>query len=397
MLQRRDPVAASVADDTLLECIRRVNLDALWAREPRTVAGNLTKIREVVREATSLGLKPPLGDCGPFPDNDVMGYGTAVIMVKSSLRKGRYEGYKQFATIRKIRSAVSNQWETSVAAGMQTLTLASEDRSKASILSSCPTQSRWFKRFAEGCCIRMGEVTKQDKALSRDILHEILKECRDRIKHQQGDEQALPISVATYLVVGFCASLRGSEGFMLDLAGLIYYLDEGRTGDESDHVVVPLLGRFKTEAHERLHLIPLASSTKSGFCPRWWLELVVHVRKQQGITNGPAFCSQEGKVAKMKFFESIFHELLELVQARRPDLFASDIDVREDYGLNRSLRRGSTTLATLLKVDQSVVDAMNRWRSVENARGRCPKLPMRQHYSDIQMLVPLLVQYCQDF
>ena len=74
-----------------------------------------------------------------------------------------------------------------------------------------------------------------------------------------------------------------------------------------------------------------------------------------------------------------------------------DIDVREDYGLNRSLRRGSTTLATLLKVDHSVVDAMNRWRTVESARGRQPKLPMREKYSDILLLVPLLVQYCQRF
>jgi len=397
-LQRRDPIASSSADDFMLECIRRVNLDALWAREPGTVSGNLSKIREVIRVTDSLGMsKPPLADCGPFPDEDLMGYGVAVIMVRASLDKGVYEDYKQMRTIRKIRTVVSNQWETSLVAGTRTLGLASEDRKKVSTLSSCPTNSRWFKRFIEGCSVRMGEVVKQDKALSRELLHAVLEECKSRMVHQTGEAQALTISVATYLVVCFCASLRGNEGFMLCLGSLRKYLDQGKTGDKNDHVILPLLGRFKNESGERLHLIPLPSTTESGFSPRWWLELLVHVRERQGITDGPAFCWKYKKVAKMKYYENVFHDVLEVVQEGCPDLFVKDISVREDYGLNRSLRRGATTLATLLKVAQSIVDAMNRWRAVENARGRRPTLPMREHYAEILMLVPLLIQYSKGF
>jgi len=48
MLQERDPVTASEADKYLLEMIRRVSLDALWAREPTTVSGNLQKMRELI-------------------------------------------------------------------------------------------------------------------------------------------------------------------------------------------------------------------------------------------------------------------------------------------------------------------------------------------------------------
>jgi hypothetical protein len=40
-LQGRNPVADLVADTLLLCCIRRANLDAVWGREPHTVAATL--------------------------------------------------------------------------------------------------------------------------------------------------------------------------------------------------------------------------------------------------------------------------------------------------------------------------------------------------------------------
>jgi len=398
MLQRRDPLEGSNVDTVMMECIRRVNLDALWSREPSTVAGNLSKAREVLRVRKELGMvEAVLQPIGPYPDKDVLGYATAILMVKSSLDGGKYENYKQFGTIRKLRTVIGNQWEVSIPEAARTLNIASEDRKKVSTLTSCPTQSVWFKRFSEGCSIRMGAVVKQDKALSREILHEVLKECKARMLREQGEAQALTISVGAYLTVGFCGSLRGNEGFMLCLTGLRSTLDEGKTGDENDHVVAPLLGRFKGEDGERYHLIPLPSTTQSGFSPRWWLELLVHTREKQGITSGPAFCWKNKVVAKMKVYEEVFHELLEVVQGRCPDLFPQDCDVRESYGLNRSLRRGATTLATFLSVPKAVMDMMNRWRSVENARGRLPSLPMREHYADISMLVVTFLLFSYRF
>jgi hypothetical protein len=364
------------------------------------VAGNLSKANEVIRVSKELGLAScsiPLQAIGPYPDKDVLGYATAILMVRSSLDGGKYENYKQFGTIRKLRSVVANQWEVSMPEAVRTLNIASEDRKKVSTLTSCPTQSVWFKRFNEGCSIRMGAVVKQDKALSKEILHELLSECKARLSREAGAAQVLTVSVATYLTVGFCGSLRGNEGFMLCLTGLRRMLDEGKTGDKNDHVVLPLLGRFKGEAGERYHLIPLPSTTKSGFSPRWWPELLVHARERQGITSGPAFCWKNKQVAKMKVYEEVFHDLLEVVQGRRPELFGKDCDVREWYGLNRSLRRGATTLATSLCVAKPVMDLMNRWRTVENARGRVPNLPMREHYADIAMLVPTFLLFSYKF
>jgi len=229
-------------------------------------------------------------------------------------------------------------------------------------------------------------------------MHAVLEECEVRMRRQCGEEQSLTISVATYLVVSFCASLRGPEGFMMCLGTLRDNLPNGLTDDKDAHVVVPLLGRFKGEQGERCHLLPLPAVTKTGFAPRKWLELLVHVRKQEGITSGPAFCGK-GKleVARMRDYEEVFFDLLETVMEDKPELFDKDCNIREWYGLFRSLRRGSNSLATLLKVRKEIRELMNRWSKVERAQGTQASLPMNEHYSDIKLLVTTYLDYCRDF
>jgi hypothetical protein len=57
------------------------------------------------------------------------------------------------------------------------------------------------------------------------------------------EEFELCISVGAYFVLGFVCSLRGPEGFMLDLLELLDNIQFGKEDAES-HVVAPLLGRL---------------------------------------------------------------------------------------------------------------------------------------------------------
>jgi hypothetical protein len=76
----------------------------------------------------------------------------------------------------------------------------------------------------------------------------------------------------------------------------------------------------------------------------------------------------------------------------RPDLSPAEVDVFEDFGLSRSLRRGSATTAGRHGVSSATVELINRWRKIENAEGMKPALGMREHYSDVrQMLSKLLI------
>ena len=57
----------------------------------------------------------------------------------------------------------------------------------------------------------------------------------------------------------------------------------------------------------------------------------------------------EGQVGGYMFpdplnhYEDMFYSMLEDVQARQKNLIKSSIDIREDFGIHRSIRRGFTS------------------------------------------------------
>ena len=65
-----DPVGSILKDVMTLVAIRRANLDAMWAREPGTVRGNLTRLRRDYSDASALySIKDPL----PYLPTDKVG------------------------------------------------------------------------------------------------------------------------------------------------------------------------------------------------------------------------------------------------------------------------------------------------------------------------------------
>lgn len=162
-------------------------------------------------------------------------------------------------------------------------------------------------------------------------------------------------------------------------------MNKGREHPTKPHVVAPLLGRFKNELGERYHLFLLASETASGFKPREWLEWLVAVRFEEGRVQGPAFCDENGNMEYSRIYEDLFLEILAEIQEERPDLIPESVDVT-DHGLSRSWRRSSTSAACAVGLDEKDVDFINRWRTVENARGRRPVFrAMRDHYADVRL------------
>ncbi len=102
-------------DALLLRCIRRVNLDAFWAREPGTVRSQLSGTLAGIRKSKEVGMDPGYADRGPFPQADVMGYRVSIQMFLKSMEQGKgNRSYKQFDTVRKLRTAHSNIHESSV-------------------------------------------------------------------------------------------------------------------------------------------------------------------------------------------------------------------------------------------------------------------------------------------
>ena len=60
-----------------------------------------------------------------------------------------------------------------------------------------------------------------------------------------------------------------------------------------------------------------------------------------------------------------------------PDLFVGVKDIEMDFGINRSLQRGSVSRAIAQGLKEEV-DVQNRWRQTESSRGSMPYAPMRE-------------------
>ena len=84
-------------------------------------------------------------------------------------------------------------------------------------------------------------------------------------------------------------SLRGPEGLMADLEGSMNYLDE-----DSDLVVVPLLGRFKGDHHSKQHLLTSVAVTGSGIQVKRWMQLSLMAHRIVGRTKRPLFVNEKG-------------------------------------------------------------------------------------------------------
>ena len=118
----------------------------------------------------------------------------------------------------------------------------------------------------------------------------------------------LLIAFGSYCVVSFVSSLRGNEGFMLDLSGFILHILVGKREDDFDHphVVLPLLGRFKNEIREKLHLMLAASTSKSGIEVRKWVEMLIRVMAAAKRYEGAAFCQPDGEVVESRAINEEF-------------------------------------------------------------------------------------------
>jgi hypothetical protein len=262
-LTHRNPASESPQDTFLLCCIRRANLD-----EPLTVQATLRGARQMVALWRVVHLPIELPPRGPFPISDSFGLWTAIAMLVKSLEPGRYsKTHQQFKTIHKLWAAFSNMYMSS-SLGEASLKTFGGETSRMS-LTNLPTNSLWFERFASGCLRRMGQDVRQDWAIPVEVIHAVLSALEKEWEvASDWIQRHLVASVGAYVVIAFCGSFRGNEVFLADLFGLGKYLGEL---ESVDHVIVPLLGRYKGEMHKRYHLTPLAATTNSGIQVRAWL------------------------------------------------------------------------------------------------------------------------------
>ena len=247
------------------------------------------------------------------------------MLLKSLMAKGRIVDHVQFGTLRKLRGTYTKNWESSPCGVKEGASFAKG--AMRICPTSCPGQSEWFHDFLRGLEYRMGCHSEPNHGLLIGaIVHLLAILSTDA---QEAEEAGLEVEAnelwkaGAYLCTLTAASLRGHEGFYMDLARLQDHLSRGKDGHvppglnqssvlteemcmDLPHMTVCLLGKFKGEIGVDHHLIIVASETISGLRPRWWLEKLVDVCDSEGRHFGPAFASADGRLALSLDYNALF-------------------------------------------------------------------------------------------
>jgi hypothetical protein len=252
---------------------------------------------------------------------------------------------------------------------------------------------------------RMGYDTEADHGVSIEAIVTALDYIKTDAAEAETEAEANQLyKIGAFICMVTAGSLRGYEGYYADLAGLREQNHKGRDGvippkmtqnrllteleaKRLPHVAICLLGNFKGEGGINYHIINVANESKSGLETRWWIEKLIEVNEQEGRFHGPAFTTSTGKLAVPTDYDAVFREYLKRVQ-HDTDLIEDSINVDVYFSLSRTPRKSATARAQRANLSKEHIDKMNRWRTIENAKGKRPRFNMQQHYSEACLLMP---------
>jgi hypothetical protein len=246
----------------------------------------------------------------------------------------------------------------------------------------------------KGMKSRMGQEWRPNKGMSTKLYLKVLEDVEFRIVGAASSRELNRwIVFHAYAVTCYVLSLRGKEGLLLDLEGLHRHWGSG----DGTYVVVTLQGTIKGESNDRDHLLPCVPVTSSGVDVKASLERLMAFKTTKGFSDGPAISDIGGRAYSTKDMTDSLLEILEDLFDSDRGLFPVDITskemMRERYQAFRSFRRTSDTRAAEMNVGSTDTDIVNRWQMVEGAQGRRAAMPMRLHYTQIDIILKPFLRY----
>jgi hypothetical protein len=369
-------------DLRLMVGIRRAILDSFWGRAEATVANNFRDVKKLKDIGISVGLENLLPEMGPFALEDEWGMGIAVGMLYRSLDSGLYRDTLQFSSTRKLRSAFSNLWGSSVHS--MTRGVMAKDTIKT-FVTKCPTYSLWFERFVKGMHSRMGDDRRPDAAISTEVMHAVIKRVNiDFIESTRDFDERYYARAGLLFLGAYLGSLRGEEIPRILRKHFIQLNKDSMNRKVHPHGVLPLYGQFKGEQGiARCYIRRVSLETKSGFKIGIWIKRVSLL--EANARTKYLFAKPNGTKEKGGEYEDYLFDKLRQVQNEEDGLISSKVKVEEIFGVGRSFRRGSTTAATNAPNNECTdadIIRNNRWRKEERAGTKMASLDMLQLYTD---------------
>jgi hypothetical protein len=129
--------------------------------------------------------------------------------------------------------------------------------------------------------------------------------------------------------------------------------------------------------------VPCVKKTQgTGLKPRKWVEQLIRLMEATCITTGRLF-QRRLDPPRMFEMEDEFMSLMEEVQATS-EAIDDELEIRERFGMERSIRRGVSAHARNMGVDEDLIKAINRWNK-DPSKG-ATRLDMIKLYSQADAL-----------
>ena len=392
---RNRPLVAGDVDSEVFDClVIRATLDAFWSRSTRTIAGHLREVKLIIKYAGELGATNPLPRLGPFPLYHHLGMLQAIMVVRRSMEPGVKNDTVQYSTARQARAAYTLLWEASPEAGSD-ITLSSGSLKGRYVATCAPSEGRWYQHFNTGICARMGDVVRQDRAYTIEVLLKLVS-----MYELEWNDLGLAMPMHSlcscmFLLLSCLGGMRGYEAVWTDLSALNYDLSWCEDREDYSAVSWPIVGRFKSEhGIAGCYMIPIAGTTDHGIEFFRWAQRFVARLTLEGREEGWAFQRTDGSRAKASDYKDNVFSKLETIQ-ETTTLIDPLCDVWNDFGIQRSGRRFLNSHATNKGVDPHWIELQMRW-STDRANGvRTVQRSMIHVYSEVRNMKESLIKPSQ--
>ena len=153
-----------------------------------------------------------------------------------------------------------------------------------------------------------------------------------KIKENTGPEDENRwIVMHCFVVICYVLSLRGPEGFLLDLESLRGYWESKEVDNEFGKFThVCLRGQVKGEHGVRCHILPCLNITSSGINVRASVRRLIKLKGKQGFRNGPAVFDLKGVVLSSYTLDDSLNEILSDLFNSKRYLFPEKIKRQEE-------------------------------------------------------------------
>ena len=171
----------------------------------------------------------------------------------------------------------------------------------------------------------MGQEIKKNLALKSDLWIELLKGCESKMfgaeDFETGERWTM---VGVYLTLIYVLSLRGPEGFQIEISLLRKYKEI-----KNGLVWIPLVGKLKGDTNPGIYLLGSVPVTGTGIDIREWRDRLLAVHDYRGRIEGLAICDEKGFLLSSLDVNECMWEVLEELYDKKSEEFPVAVETKE--------------------------------------------------------------------